>query len=890
MRSVPSFIPASRCALLALLALSAGTLAAQQQADQSSFEATVAPLFSAKCVNCHGEAQQMGALDVSTRDGLLKGGQKGPSIVPGKPEESRLFRRITGEEQPAMPLGGKLTDAEVNAIKQWIASGAPWHAERLKVAKVESKKGLEKQFTDADRSWWAFQKPVLRPLPTVANSKWQSNPIDAFIHSGLEKKGLSVAPPASRQTLIRRAYLDLVGLLPTPEQVDEFVNDQSPTAWEKVIDRLLASKHYGERWGRHWLDVARYADSWGHIHDDDNPNAWRYRDYVIDSFNSDKPYTKFIQEQLAGDELDEVTNESLIATSFHRIGPRVRFREKQNPHYRYDYLDDMVGTTAKGFLGLTVNCARCHDHKFDPISHMDYYRMVAAFFPYVDYDHPLVPAEQLAEYNRKKNEIDAQVKPLKKQIRDIEAPYRKQAFEKKLSTLPEDVQSAVRTPEQDRTPGQRLLATQVLSIANVNNRRDLGMSPADREQVQQIESKIRDLEKMLPAPLPIAAGIRDGDYRFTPDGPGDEPVPGTTANRIVADFEGSYVPVLGKPYAPPPLYFPKPDPSGKKVQVNPGFLSVLARADVPPTVRPADERPTSGRRRALAEWITSPENPLTARVMVNRIWQHHFGRGIVATPSNFGKMGTLPTHPELLDYLAIKFVENGWSVKKMHRLIMLSQAYQMASEFNNPANLAKDAENTWLWRFPVRRLEGEIIRDVMLSASGQLNTAAGGPPFFPALPPAVREDVKRVGRWELTKEEPSTWRRSIYSYWKRALKFPMFEVLDQPDTTITCDRRSSTTVPTQALTLMNNEFVLVQSRHFAERVHKTAGEGLSDQVKAAYRLAMSRYPSEAELRDNVLFLEKQKSFHAKAGQDSGLLALNDLCAVILNLNEFVYVN
>ena len=287
-------------------------------------------------------------------------------------------------------------------------------------------------------------------------------------------ESLTAAPPASRNTLIRRAYLDLIGLLPTPEEVDQFINDKSPNAWEKVIDRLLVSEHYGERWGRHWLDVARYADSWGHIHDDDNPNAWRYRDYVIKSFNDDKPYTRFIQEQLAGDELDEVSNETLIATSFHRIGPRVRFREKQNPHYRYDYLDDMVGTTAKGFLGLTVNCARCHDHKFDPISHMDYYRMVGDFFPVYRLRSSPCTAGRGCGVQPRKGEIDAQIAPLKKQIRDIEAPYRKQAFEKKLSTFPEDVQIAVRTPE-DRPDARTKAACRARCCRshNINGRRDL---------------------------------------------------------------------------------------------------------------------------------------------------------------------------------------------------------------------------------------------------------------------------------------------------------------------------------------------------------------------------------------------------------------------------------
>jgi hypothetical protein len=754
-----------------------------------------------------------------------------------------------------MPLGGKLSDAEIDAVKKWIDAGAPWGDEVTGSA-------------NDGRTWWAFQKPVPHPVPP------NRHPIDAFLQKARDEKGLHPAPPSDRRTRIRRAWLDLVGLVPPPDVVEAFVKDPAPDAWEKQIDRLLASPHYGERWGRHWLDVARYADSWGHIHDDDNPNAWRYRDYVIRSFNQDKPYDQFIREQLAGDELEETTYDSLIATGFHRIGPRVLFREKQNPHYRYDYLDDMIATTSRAFLGLTVSCARCHDHKFDPISQMDYYRMMGIFFPYIDYDHPLVPPEEAAAYQARKSEIDAKIRPLRDAIRQIEEPYRRAAFEERLKSFPEDVQMAVRTPEEQRTAGQKLLAAQVLSVRNTGQR-NLNLSEADREARAKLERQVRELSKQLPKPLPAAAGVRDGDYRFTPDGPGDEPVPGTTAKRIKADFDGSFVPQPGKPYSPPPLYFPAMSEPGKGKLIEPGFLSVLPGGG-PAKISPLPEgRLSSGRRRALSEWIASPENPLTARVMVNRIWHHHFGRGIVATPSNFGRMGSLPSHPELLDWLATEFVRQGWRIKAMHRLILTSQAYQMTASFSPPGNLEKDPNNLYLWRFPMRRVEAEIVRDLILSASGQLNTEAGGPPFFPALPASVHEEVKRVGKWVLTREEPSTWRRSVYSYWKRARKHPMFEVFDQPDLMVSCERRNSTTVPTQALTLLNNEFVLLQAQHFAERVRRTAGPDPGAQVRVAYQLAVSRDPTAREMADNLRFLEEQP--------------LAGLCHVLLNLNEFLYI-
>jgi len=632
--------------------------------------------------------------------------------------------------------------------------------------------------------------------------------------------------------------------------------------------------------------VARYADSWGHIHDDDNANAWRYRDYVIQSLNNDKPYNRFIVEQIAGDEVDDLSYDTLIATGFHRVGPRVLFREKQNPHYRYEYLNDMIGTTTRAFLGLTVACARCHDHKFDPITQMDYYRMMAIFFPFIDYDHPLAPASEVAAYAARKSQIDAKIQALTREVRRIEDPYIEDAFQKRLETFPDDVREAVRTPEEKRSPGQRLLATQMLSIRSTGARQ-ITLSAADRDARNKLQSEIATLRAQLPKPLPVAAGIRDGDYRFTPDGPGDEPVAGTTANRIKVDFEGSFVPVPGRPYNPPPTFFPAMAEPGKGKLVEAGFLSVLT-GGAPAVIEALPDRQSSGRRRALAEWIASPGNPLTARVMVNRIWHYHFGRGIVATPSNFGRMGTLPSHPELLDWLATEFVRGGWSIKKMHRLILTSSTYQMSSSFYRPANAERDSQNIYLWRFPMRRLEGEIIRDIVLSASGQLNFEAGGPPFFPAIPKAAREEAARVGKWILTKEEPATWKRSVYSYWKRARKAPMFEVFDEPDTMQSCERRSVTTVPTQALTLLNDEFFLVQSRYFAERVKKAAGADPVEEIRQAYRIALSRNPSAKEITESRQFLDQQRAHHA-GKPDPVLAALTDLCNVIVNLNEFVYV-
>ncbi|MDX1981968.1 MAG: PSD1 and planctomycete cytochrome C domain-containing protein [Bryobacteraceae bacterium] len=889
-----------------------------------------------KCFQCHGAAK-MGNLDLRTREGLLKGGEKGPSVVVGNAEQSPLIHRVSGKTAPKMPMAPvpELTAAEVATLREWINQGAKWN-DAPAVAQAAPSGNKERPITEQDRQWWAFQAPVRHAVPKVNDPRWSRNPIDAFVASARGAKGLSAAPEADRATLVRRLYLDLVGLLPTPAEADAFVKDTSPKAYENLVERLLASPHYGERWGRYWLDVVRYADSSGFEHDRDLATAWRFRDYVIKSLNEDKPYDRFLIEQLAGDELDEPTNDSLTATAFYRIGPRVRFREKDNPFYRYDYLDDVVRTTFQGFMGLSVHCARCHDHKFDPVSRMDYYRTLAMFFGFVNYDHPLLPREQAKEWARKTREIVTAIEPLKKEVAKIEAPYRKAQFDAGLSRLPEEVQAAIRVPPDQRTAGQKLLAAQfergmgsgdgdpafmgedpalaLLTTAgqrapNVSGAPDyegagprkaeaaLRLSPADAERRKVLLERIAELRKQMP-PTPYAVeGVRDGDFRLAPDGPGDDPLPGKTYRPDYPDLGEAHLPEPGMKYEVPWVRFGANglvvEDDNKAPVVPAGYITVLTKGTPPPVAKPPrrDDYVTSGRRRALAEWIASPDNPLTARVLVNRVWYWHFGRGIVQTPGNFGKMGIAPTHPELLDWLATEFVRQGWSIKSLHRLILHSETYRMASASYGAGNAEKDPENIYLWRYPVRRLDGEIIRDVMLSASGQINLQAGGPPFFPSIPLSVREGY-RQGKWVLTKEGPETWRRSVYSYWKRGMKYPMFDVHDQPDLNVTTEKRNITTVPTQALTLLNNEFVLIQARHLAERVKKEAGDDAAAQVRTLYRIALSRSPGDTELAGQVKFLNAQREFQAARARGDGaaLAALTDLAHVMLNANEFVYIN
>ena len=865
-----------------------------------TFSQDVAPILEQKCLSCHGEGEPMSRLDLRTRESMLRGGLRGPALVPGRAAESRIYQLISGRENPVMPLGGRLSDEEVATLERWINEGASWDVARLDpqpkqpetdespVPAADREQGT---ITEADRNWWAFKTPLRRSVPQHDEPRWNGNPVDGFLKKQLDEEGLEPAPRADRRTLIRRAYLDLVGLLPLPEEVEAFVNDPSKDAFAKLVDRLLASPHYGERWGRHWLDVARYADSGGYEHDYDYPHAWRYRDYVIQAFNDDKPYDQFILEQLAGDELDEVTNDSLIATGFNRVGPTVGFREKDNPQYRYNYLDDMIGTTGRAFMGLTVNCARCHDHKFDPIPQRDYYKMLATFFPFVKYEFPLAPPEAVEEFEARKAEIDAEIKPLKEKIAGLEEPYRKLALEKKLESFPEEIQIAVRTPEAERTDGQKLLADQVTSIrVKVDTVADR-VTPEDRAAIDGLNARIEELKKRMPPELPRAMAVRDGDYRFAPDGLGDEKLPGKGEREDYGEIAGTFLPQPGEPFVPPTAYLlPSGDHRVKGDPVEPGFLQVLTRGDEPTTVPPSGENISSGRRRALAEWIASPTHPLTARVMVNRLWHFHFGRGIVATTSNFGRTGEPPVYPELLDWMATEFVRRGWSVKSMHRLLMTSEAYRMASAFDHPGNRETDPAEKHFWRFPERRLEAEIIRDLVLDASGKLNREMGGEPFFPPIPEAVRSSFPK-GKWEMTEQGPAVWKRSIYSYWKRGLRYPMFEVFDQPDPNVTCEGRNRTTVPTQALTLLNNEFVLQQAKYFAERVAAEGGGDAEARISRAYQIALSRGPDGDELDRNLSFLGKQAAYHRARGEaDADRAALVDLCDVILNLSEFIYVN
>jgi hypothetical protein len=723
----------------------------------------------------------------------------------------------------------------------------------------------------AARNYWAFKLPVQVPVPDTAARF--DNPIDRFLEQARRANGLERAPRASRATLLRRAYLDLIGLPPSPADTAAFIANAAPDAWERTIDALLASPHYGERWGRHWLDVARYADSSGFEQDYDRPNAWRYRDYVIRAFNQDKPYDLFLKEQIAGDELDTKSDDTFIATGFLRAGPRVAFREKDNPERRYEYLDDLIATTGRGLLGLTVQCARCHNHKFDPIPQRDYYSLVATFFGYVETTHPLVPRAEAEAYEKNLREIEGRQAVLKAQIKQIEAPYEARLKQEAYKRFPEEVQRAIAKPERDRTPGEQLLAQQVIEQVNVGGKAIAGvMAPADAARTKALADRMAAFEKEKPAPIPMAEIVTDGDYRFAPDGEGDEVI-GCPKCRIPEVPSGSFLHTgPGRYQAPPSYLLFRGDPNTKGSQMKPGFVAAATYGNPATEIPPADGR-TSGRRRALAEWLASPQNPLPARVIVNRIWHHHFGRGIVATLDNFGKMGDAPTHPELLDWLAVEFMNRGWSIKQLHRLIMTSDAYQMASAFEHAATRDKDPQNQYLWRFRAQRLDAEVVRDSILTASGGLNLTIGGPPVFPPLPKELMTEANH-GIWKDQADGPDVWRRSVYVYRKRGLAFPMFQAFDLPEQNVTSAARYVSTVPTQALTLLNDAFVLRHAGMFADRVKREAGDDPARQIDLAYRIALTRPPTQTEL---AIALEATRTG-----------SLVDFTHVLLNVNEFVY--
>ena len=633
------------------------------------------------------------------------------------------------------------------------------------------------RYTATERRHWAFQKRAEVAPPTVAGA---TNPIDAFVLAKLQKEGLKPSAPADRATLVRRIYLDLTGLPPSPQEVQAFLADRSPKAWENVVDRLLASPHYAEKWGNHWLDVVRFAETDGFEYDSHRTDAWRYRDYVIQSFAADKPYDQFITEQLAGDEIDPTNRELRTASGFQRLGPlRKNAGNQEVASSRNEVLTEMTNIVGAAFLGVTLGCARCHDHKFDPIRHKDYYRIQAFFAAVHDSDLDLATEQEKVAYKEAKSSHDAQIKTLRSQMRGL----------------------------KDGVERGKMLA------------------------------KIRELEETSPAAPPAVFSIRN-------------------------DFEkASPIHVLARG---------DHQNKGEKVGMRPlGILLPEGTPELPSDIKAP--------RQELAKWITDPENPLTARVMANRIWQFHFGRGIVSTPNDFGRMGGRPANRELLDFLANRFVAEGWRMKPIHKLILMSKTYQQASSNPLMEKVAheKDPENSLLWKFSRRRLEAEEIRDSMLAISGRLNAKSGGPSVIVPADEELVNLLYKPSQWAVTKDTSEHDRRSVYLLHKRNLRLPMMEVFDAPDLQTSCARRETSTHAPQALELLNGDFANAMARSFAARLDKEA-KTPEQVVNKAYWLAAGRAPTVKEKALGVEFLKKNQ--------------LSEFALAVLNLNAFLYVN
>ena len=691
----------------------------------------------------------------------------------------------------------------------------------------------EDDMQDAQKEHWAWRS-VRRPaVPKVKNEAWVKNPVDAFILHRLENEGLTPAAAASREQLLRRVTFDLIGLPPTPDEIDAFVDDKSSEAWEKVIDRLLASPRYGERWGRHWLDLARFAESNGYEYDEIRPDAWRYRDYVIEAFNKDKPYTRFIQEQLAGDELFPDEPAARIATAFNLLGPDMTDSADQ-PQRRQNTLNDMTDTAALAFLGLTVTCCRCHDHKFEPLPQSDYYRF-QAFFAAADFKHDisLATKEQQADYAAALREYAALIQPAQETLSKLEEPYRKKLYDDLFAKLSEEAKTAHQTPEEQRTAAQKELVEKTARQLHVLPEAIAkAMSADERAKQQELQKELKRLEAKKPR-LPVTMGLRD-DVK-----------PIKTFILVQGELKD------------------------RAEEVQPGFPTILTPGHKELDARIQATATSTGRRSALANWIASPDNPLTARVLVNRLWQHHFGRGLVTTPSDFGLRGARPTHPELLDWLTAELIAQGWSIKKMHKLMLLSAAYQQATTATAAAK-EKDPDNLLLSHMNRLRIEGEIVRDSLLAVSGRLNLKMGGPGVFPPVPAEAN-----VKGWTPSPDPRDHVRRSVYIFSRRNLKFPFLEPFDPPDTNLSCPRRELSTTAPQALALLNAPDVQAAAKALADRVGKQATMD-EERIVCAYRLTLGRAPSAKELELSRRFVK-----------DSSLA---ELCRALFNVNEFVYLD
>ncbi len=837
--------------LLLASALTGFAVSADGEETGQLFTDKVWPLLESRCVSCHGADKVKGGLRLDSREAILKAGDSGErAVVPGRPADSLLLHAVMHSKKDLeMPPKEKLTTNDVAVIERWIRDGAPWPkttalaatpklapGERIGDAWSDKRNPIVRIFGGQRLDLWSL-KPVrhVQP-PTVKNKRWARKTLDRFTLAKLETAGTPPPREADKRTLARRLYFDLTGLPPTPEQMERFLADRRPDAFERLVEELLASPRHGEHWARAWLDVIRYSDSNGFDWDEFRPKAWRFRDYVIRSFNADKPFDRFIREQLAGDELlegapkDAAEQDALIATTYLRLGPQDNsagaFNEQDRA--RAEWMADLTETTGSAFLGLTMSCCRCHDHKYDPISQADHFRLRAFFEPvkYAD-DTPLDLAAEQEAIRAHNQSLDEKIKPIARQRDDILAAIRKRMRDERFAKLTPEEKLLLDTPKAQRTND---LKSKIEGI-------ERKVEPGDKE----VKAALKDDEKAKHETLEKEiAGLKKQRREFTLGLLAADDKDKVRATKIL--FQG--------------------DHKAEREPVEPGFLSALDPN--PAKIQAVANKKSTGRRLSLADWIASPQNPLTARVLVNRVWQGYFGEGLVATPNDFGLAGARPENPELLDWLATEFVRGGWSLKKLHRLIVTSATYRHAG------------------REP-RRLSAEQLRDSLLAVSGLLMNKAGGPPVWPELPPEILQanpaflddnETKTKGWYPSPKPEQHV--RSIYLVQKRTVRVPFMETFDLPENSASCARRNESTVAPQALSLLNSPLAVEAAQRFSRRVKSEAGESPARQIERAFQLALQRRPEKPEL-EACLRMAQQRS-------------LAEVCRALLNLNEFIYVD
>ena len=864
-------------------------------------------ILNLKCLLCHGRRHQKGGLDIRTRESLLRGGVSGPAIVPGKPEESLLMKRIMNEEMPPQEHQARLsyrpiTSAELEQLSSWISSEAPFDKE----IPLSVDSANDPLVTKEDRKHWSFQPPKKPSIPIIHEQKKIRTPIDAFLLKKLKEKGLTFSPEADPQILMRRAYFDVTGLPPTSDEVEAYLTDKNPRAYENLVNRLLESPHYGEHWGRRWLDAAGYADSEGQVDFDAiRPHAWRYRDWVIRAFQNDKPYDQFLTEQIAGDELFDYKKDgstlkpealdALIATGFMRMAPDGTYSTSQAfvPE-RLTVVADQLETLTSTIMGLTMGCARCHDHKYDPIPQRDYYRFSAilrsSYDPY-DWLSPNkrgvgpdndwndsntrlisgLPQEEIDQIKRFNAHINQEIKILEDNLKTLATPFIKEILPKRWAKVPAEIQAdlrmALNTPTKKQSQTQKYLIKHFgkgLDIFPIKIKDFLGS-----EISKEISEKSGDYEKK----------VSEIDTKFKQ---AKKKLIASPRIRALFDMHGKPTPVhilfRGEHFTP-----------GSPVE--PGVPSALS-SDIKPyrILKPFDKNGTTGRRLALAKWLVQPNHPLTARVIVNRIWQHYFNRGIVESSGNFGLTGSPPSHPNLLDWLSNEFSTKGWSLKLLHRIILNSTAYRQRSHYIETIH-SQDPENILLSRFPLRRLDADAIRDSILAVSGRLNRKPYGPP----------DDIEIQPNGEIVaKNLPTGQRRSIYLLQRRSQPVTILEAFDAPQLRPNCLRRTHSTVSSQALQLMNSKEIRSHSRYMAGRIIDEVGTNPEKMVERVYITTLGRWPTEKEkinAVDTVIKMTEEWNQSVKtkftlepSKMKSTWLSLATFCHTMLNSAEFLHID